>query len=285
MKRLLSFVLIAFCSASQPTHSGNQLICGSGFEALPRNSDGFKTALFLRDIDFDGPPPLNLTYFLTHGDSYVFDGFSFNLRGLETLLAKYNQKVYPLHKLPPPDLRDRADIGIKYQTDWGASEPLPFDLTRLSEAAEIQVAGSKSLIKVTAIPSSQDADISIIWCRDVPSGSLLRRPCPGLKLDPEYRVGLENLSGRSVSAFVFERTSGKTVGDGRDKYYGYQLWVKPSGKATCSLISDGNEADTLAAANACIRRRLDVDAPLSINAGTIPLAALSGRRPVCSGRG
>jgi hypothetical protein len=280
MKGFLSLVIIAFCSACQPTQAGSQLICASGFEAPAGNSDRWNTALFLQDVDFDGPPPLNFTYFLSHGDSSFFDGFSFNLRDLETALAKYNQKVYPLHKLPSPDLRGRADIGIKYRTDWSAREPLPFDLTRLSGASEIQVAGSKSLIKVTAIPSSQDADISLIWCRDVPSGSLLRRPCPGLELDPEYRVELENRSGRSVSAFVLERTSGKTVGDGRDRYYGYQLWVKPSGKATCSLISDGNEADTLAAASACIRRRLDVDAPLSFNAKTIPLTALSGRRAV-----
>ncbi len=277
MKRLLGFVLIALSSGCQPVPAQHQLNCRSGFEALAGNSDRWKTALFLQDVDFDGPPPLNFTYFLTHGESSVFDGFSFNLRDLETALARYNQKIYPLHKLPPPDLRDKAGIGIKYQTDWGASEPLPFDLTRLSRASEIQVAGSKSLIKVTAVTSSQDADISFIWCRDVPSGSLLRRPCPGLELDPEYRVELENRSGRSVSAFVFERTSGKTVGDGRDRYYGYQLWVKPSGKATCSLISDGNEADTLAAAKACVSRRLDVDAPLSFDAGTIPVSGLPRR--------
>lgn len=270
MKGLLSFVLIVLGSAFQPTPSA---ICGSGFEVLPRNS-----GLYLFDKDFDGPPPLGMTLFLGHYSDSDFGGFSFDLRDLATKVARYNQKTYPLHKLTPPDLRSKTGIVIKYRTDWSALEPLPFDLTRLSEALEIQVAGSKNLLKITAAPSSRDADISLIWCRDVPSGSLLRRPCPGLELDPDYRAELENRSGRSISAFVFERTSGKTVGDGRDRYYGYQLWVKPSGKATCSLISDGSEADTLSAANACIHRRLDVDAPLSFNAKTIPLTALPRRR-------
>jgi len=270
VKGLLSFVLIVLGSAFQPTPSA---ICGSGFEVLPRNS-----GLYLFDKDFDGPPPLGMTLFLGHYSDSDFGGFSFDLRDLATKVARYNQKTYPLHKLTPPDLRSKTGIVIKYRTDWSALEPLPFDLTRLSGTLGIQAAGSKNLIKITATPSSQDPDISLIWCRDVPSGSLLRRPCPGLELDPDYRAGLENLSGRSISAFVLERTSGKTVGDRRDRYYGYELWVKPSGKATCSLISDGSEADTLAAANACIRRRLDVDAPLSISAGTIAVTNLSGGR-------
>lgn len=276
MKGLLSLAIIALGSAFQPTPSA---ICGSGLNLFPPNiaTARLTTALFLKDVDFDGPPPLNQTYFLLHRDSSFFDGFSFDLRHVGSALEKYNRDVYPFYKLPAPNLRDTSDIRIKFRSDWNSDRPLPFELDRLFGQSEVRIAGAARVVRINAAATSGDADISLIWCRDVPSGSLLRRPCPGLELDPDYKVEPENLSGRSVSAFVFERVSGKTVGEGRDKYYGYQLWVKPSGKATCSLISDGSEADTFAAANACMRRRLDVEAPLSVRSGTIPLTNLSVR--------
>jgi hypothetical protein len=241
----------------------HQMDCRAGLQQLPAGS-----MIRLTDEEYGNVSHTN-PILLIHKGSSIHDGFSSDLDMVSSVLDRYNRDIYPTRRIVPLELENRRHLTIRVRKDWLGSQPFPIEIEAILDKSKLDsfVYGEKIELKLAG--EHEVPDISILWCHNP---WLKRDNCLGLRTDPDLELPIDQNKGRIVDVRVAKQALDRSINNKQsdEMYYGYSLWLKPTGQATCLLVSDDDASSIAAAANACIRRRVDVDAPLSVLRGTIP---------------
>jgi hypothetical protein len=190
-------------------------------------------------------------------------------------LSRYNKARYPANRITPPNLnyRNQHTFAFAKLADSGVFEKDGSALSDAIRGERVAIGGTSTPIDLIPVKAGETPDLIFAWCNSGNPGRGLEHTCGFSSLqtldEKIIELGeLESLSGRFLSAEVAEFEKGFRT-QSPVFPYGYSLWIKPNNQAFCIVISPNDPFAIKASALACAKRRIDVDAPLSVTAGTI----------------